>query len=69
MPVDPFAVLQALLRAEASRAQRPERPVSEPATPDRASAPAAAPVQAPTSEPSPVHASPAPPTRREGRVR
>ncbi|MER6097660.1 hypothetical protein ABT154_17740 [Streptomyces sp. NPDC001728] len=69
MPVDPFAVLQALLRAEASRAQRPERPAPEPATPDLVSDPVSAQVQAPTSEPSPVPASPAPPTRREGGVR
>ncbi|MFE7600716.1 hypothetical protein [Streptomyces sp. NPDC057494] len=41
MPVDPYAVLQALLRAEASRARRTERTVHE--TPAPAPAPAAAP--------------------------
>ncbi|MFB7405942.1 hypothetical protein ACFCZ2_02065 [Streptomyces sp. NPDC056202] len=45
MPVDPFAVLQALLRAEASRAQRLERRAPEPA------APAAEPVKDPAPEP------------------
>ncbi|MFJ5137172.1 hypothetical protein [Streptomyces sp. NPDC088707] len=45
MPVDPFAVLQALLRAEASRAQRPERRAPEPA------APAAEPAMDPAPEP------------------
>ncbi|MFE3068279.1 hypothetical protein [Streptomyces sp. NPDC059247] len=44
MPVDPFAVLQALLRAEASRSQRADRLASEPATP--------APEPAPAPEPS-----------------
>ncbi|MEV4428560.1 hypothetical protein ACN9M0_30220 [Streptomyces sp. R-07] len=33
MPVDPYAVLQALLRAEASRARRTERTVTEPGAP------------------------------------
>ncbi|MGW6389158.1 hypothetical protein ACWFR1_01350 [Streptomyces sp. NPDC055103] len=33
MPVDPYAVLQALLRAEASRAQRADRRSAEPAEP------------------------------------
>ncbi|MFD8975442.1 hypothetical protein [Streptomyces sp. NPDC059593] len=33
MPVDPYAVLQALLRAEASRAQRTDRRSVEPAEP------------------------------------
>lgn len=33
MPVDPYAVLQALLRAEASRAQRADRRAAEPAEP------------------------------------
>ncbi|MFD3993979.1 hypothetical protein [Streptomyces sp. NPDC058548] len=45
MPVDPFAVLQALLRAEASRAQRPERRAPEPV------APAVEPVPDPAPEP------------------
>ncbi|MFD3660421.1 hypothetical protein ACFWVF_07415 [Streptomyces sp. NPDC058659] len=35
MPVDPYAVLQALLRAEASRAQRADRRAAEPAEPAR----------------------------------
>ncbi|MDV5149352.1 hypothetical protein R1T08_35765 [Streptomyces sp. SBC-4] len=35
MPVDPYAVLQALLRAEASRAQRADRRSAEPAEPAR----------------------------------
>ncbi|MFF9065839.1 hypothetical protein ACF09E_10825 [Streptomyces sp. NPDC014891] len=46
MPVDPFAVLQALVRAEASRAQRPER-----TTPDSAADPAAEPGPAPAPQP------------------
>ncbi|MFE7546884.1 hypothetical protein [Streptomyces gardneri] len=33
MPVDPYAVLQALLRAEASRAQRADHRSTEPAEP------------------------------------
>ncbi|MEU5918568.1 hypothetical protein [Streptomyces sp. NPDC047141] len=37
MPVDPYAVLQALLRAEASRARRSER--TAPETPAPAPAP------------------------------
>ncbi|MFF0273776.1 MULTISPECIES: hypothetical protein [unclassified Streptomyces] len=45
MPVDPFAVLQALVRAEASRAQRSER-----RTPDSAD-PAAEPGPAPAPQP------------------
>ncbi|CAM5491606.1 hypothetical protein [Streptomyces narbonensis] len=36
MPVDPYAVLQALLRAEASRAQRADRRSAEPAEPEPA---------------------------------
>ncbi|WP_329284726.1 hypothetical protein [Streptomyces sp. NBC_00691] len=40
MPVDPFAVLQALLRAEASRAQRSERRAPEPTAPKAEPAPA-----------------------------
>ncbi|MEU4061710.1 hypothetical protein AB0F25_04620 [Streptomyces wedmorensis] len=48
MPVDPYAVLQALLRAEASRAQRA----------DRSAADAAAPAPAPVPEP------PTPPEKR-----
>ncbi|WP_328941703.1 hypothetical protein OG259_08575 [Streptomyces sp. NBC_00250] len=51
MPVDPFAVLQALLRAEASRAQRSGHPAPEPAAP--AAAPAPAPAPAPTPAPEP----------------
>ncbi|KQX50946.1 MULTISPECIES: hypothetical protein [unclassified Streptomyces] len=65
MPVDPFAVLQALLRAEASRAQRTDRRASEPAAPT--TAPGSAPVQDPAvSEP---RVSPTSPTRREGPAR
>ncbi|MFD8639848.1 hypothetical protein ACFV14_06030 [Streptomyces zaomyceticus] len=48
MSVDPYAALQALLRAEASRARRTDRGASEPA----AKAPEAAP--APTPE-RPTH--------------
>ncbi|MGW8763953.1 hypothetical protein ACWGN5_15765 [Streptomyces sp. NPDC055815] len=44
MPVDPYAVLQALLRAEAARARRTERTAPEPGTP----------APAPTPEP-PAH--------------
>ncbi|WP_159043095.1 MULTISPECIES: hypothetical protein [unclassified Streptomyces] len=33
MPVDPFAVLHALMRAEASRAQRADRAAPEPGAP------------------------------------
>ncbi|MER7951398.1 hypothetical protein ABTY59_28790 [Streptomyces sp. NPDC096079] len=33
MPVDPYAVLQALLRAEAARGRRTDRTASEPAAP------------------------------------
>ncbi|WP_395365422.1 hypothetical protein ACHGLA_31460 [Streptomyces sp. YH02] len=54
MPVDPYAVLQALLRAEASRAQRSERRAPEPA--------------APAAEPAPAPA-PEPPTYRDERLR
>ncbi|WP_369147474.1 hypothetical protein [Streptomyces sp. R44] len=40
MPVDPYAVLQALLRAEASRARRTERATApEPGTPAPAPVP------------------------------
>ncbi|MFE0648239.1 hypothetical protein ACFVZH_06580 [Streptomyces sp. NPDC059534] len=39
MPVDPYAVLQALLRAEASRAQRADRSTAEPPAPAPAPAP------------------------------
>ncbi|MFH8842914.1 hypothetical protein [Streptomyces sp. NPDC017868] len=51
MPVDPYAVLQALLRAEASRARRIERTAPEPgaATPARTPEP-----PAPAPEP-PAH--------------
>ncbi|MEV7565838.1 hypothetical protein [Streptomyces tanashiensis] len=57
MPVDPYAVLQALLRAEASRARRTERTAPEPG----------APAPARTSEP-PAR-TPEPPARREDGVR
>ncbi|MFB7452374.1 hypothetical protein [Streptomyces sp. NPDC056194] len=50
MPVDPYAVLQALLRAEASRARRAERTAPEPAAP----APARTPEQTARRE-APVH--------------
>ncbi|MFF5920656.1 hypothetical protein ACFY8C_20275 [Streptomyces flavochromogenes] len=43
MPVDPFAVLQALLRAEASRAQRSDRRAPEPGAPAAETAPDPAP--------------------------
>ncbi|MEV8589181.1 hypothetical protein [Streptomyces sp. NPDC051180] len=49
MPVDPYAVLQALLRAEASRAQRADRSAAEPAAPAPAPAPEPA---APRGEPA-----------------
>ncbi|MEX0167692.1 hypothetical protein [Streptomyces sp. LMG1-1-1.1] len=39
MPVDPYAVLKALLRAEASRAQRADRSAPEAATRTPAPAP------------------------------
>ncbi|MEV6246642.1 hypothetical protein AB0M38_10600 [Streptomyces sp. NPDC051742] len=53
MPADPFAVLQALLRAEASRARRTDRAPEPPAEiPDPAPAPA-----------------PEPPTYRDGPIR
>ncbi|MFD8210441.1 hypothetical protein ACFV2S_29045 [Streptomyces sp. NPDC059695] len=39
MPVDPYAVLQALLRAEASRARRAERTAHETPAPAPATAP------------------------------
>ncbi|MEU6163367.1 hypothetical protein [Streptomyces tanashiensis] len=39
MPVDPYAVLQALLRAEASRARRTERTAPEPGAPAPARTP------------------------------
>ncbi|WP_432129274.1 hypothetical protein [Streptomyces sp. bgisy082] len=42
MPVDPFAVLHALMRAEASRARRADRAAPEPGAP----APESAPVRA-----------------------
>ncbi|MFE0643997.1 hypothetical protein ACFW2Y_20635 [Streptomyces sp. NPDC058877] len=53
MPVDPYAVLQALVRAEASRARRAERTAPEPGTP----------APAPASEPATGQEGPA---RREG---
>ncbi|WP_406063950.1 hypothetical protein OG462_34925 [Streptomyces sp. NBC_01077] len=53
MPVDPFAVLQALLRAEASRAQRSERRAPEPA------GQAAEPAPAPAAEPPTYREDPA----------
>ncbi|MER8039175.1 hypothetical protein ACWEP8_22650 [Streptomyces hydrogenans] len=43
MPTDPYAVLQALLRAEAARARRTAEPPSAPA-PEPAAEPAPAPV-------------------------
>ncbi|MFH9727312.1 hypothetical protein ACH4M4_30730 [Streptomyces sp. NPDC017254] len=43
MPVDPYAALQALLRAEASRARRADRSASEPAGPASEAAPVPAP--------------------------
>ncbi|MFZ4300659.1 hypothetical protein ACOZE3_22450 [Streptomyces cinereoruber] len=39
MPVDPFAVLHALMRAEASRARRADRAAPEPGAPTPAPAP------------------------------
>ncbi len=54
MPVDPYAVLQALLRAEASRARRTERTAPEPGSPVSVSAPVS---------------TPEPPARREDRLR
>ncbi|MGA5195481.1 hypothetical protein [Streptomyces exfoliatus] len=57
MPADPFAVLQALLRAEASRARRT----------DRAPEPAAE-VPDPTPVPVPAPA-PEPPPHRDGPIR
>ncbi|MFJ4870246.1 hypothetical protein [Streptomyces sp. NPDC088757] len=57
MPVDPFAVLHALMRAEASRARRTARTASEPGAPAPESAPAPAPAPAPeppTSRNEPV---------------
>ncbi|MER5736333.1 MULTISPECIES: hypothetical protein [unclassified Streptomyces] len=47
MPTDPYAVLQALLRAEASRARRTAEPPSAPAP-------------EPTAEPTPAPSGPAP---------
>ncbi|WP_190413535.1 hypothetical protein [Streptomyces venezuelae] len=52
MPVDPYAVLQALLRAEASRAGRTDRRASEPA------APAPEPATSPEPEPAPYREEP-----------
>ncbi|MFB7027802.1 MULTISPECIES: hypothetical protein [unclassified Streptomyces] len=40
MPVDPFAVLHALMRAEASRARRADRAAPEPGAPAPEPAPA-----------------------------
>lgn len=53
MPVDPFAVLHALMRAEASRARRTARTAPEPGVPTTESAPTAesAPAPAPAPEP------------------
>ncbi|MER7912525.1 hypothetical protein [Streptomyces sp. NPDC096068] len=53
MPVDPFAVLHALMRAEASRAQRADRAAPEPGAPAPDSAPAPAP-EPPSSRSEPV---------------
>ncbi|MEU9413787.1 hypothetical protein [Streptomyces sp. NPDC051000] len=51
MPIDPYAALNAMLRAEASRftppARRPEKPESEPAA--HPEAPAARPADAATA--------------------
>ncbi|MEU9997000.1 hypothetical protein ACGFYP_03660 [Streptomyces sp. NPDC048370] len=49
MPVDPFAVLRALLRAEAARAER-----GAPAEPERSSARAAEPASRPAREERPT---------------
>ncbi|MGW3559568.1 hypothetical protein ACWDNT_19715 [Streptomyces sp. NPDC000963] len=51
MPVDPFAVLHALMRAEASRARRTARTAPEPGVPTTESAPAPEP---PASRNEPV---------------
>lgn len=52
MPIDPYAALNAMLRAEASRftppARRPEQPEPEPST--RPEAPAARPAEAAAKE-------------------
>ncbi|MFJ2054400.1 hypothetical protein ACIOMM_00490 [Streptomyces sp. NPDC087908] len=55
MPVDPFAVLQALVRAEASRSQRSER-----RTPDSVD---------PAAEPRPAAPAPQPPVYRDEPLR
>ncbi|GGR16162.1 hypothetical protein GCM10010497_18100 [Streptomyces cinereoruber] len=47
MPVDPFAVLHALMRAEASRARRADRAALEP----EPGAPTPAPAPTPAQEP------------------
>ncbi|MGW9436280.1 hypothetical protein [Streptomyces sp. NPDC055607] len=55
MPVDPFAVLHALMRAEASRARRTARTAPEPGVPTTESAPAPAPApEPPASRNEPV---------------
>ncbi|MFC8586144.1 hypothetical protein ACFUGD_16590 [Streptomyces sp. NPDC057217] len=53
MPVDPFAVLHALMRAEASRAQRADHAAPEPGAPAPDSAQASAP-EPPSSRNEPV---------------
>ncbi|WP_411072667.1 hypothetical protein [Streptomyces sp. cmx-4-25] len=53
MPVDPFAVLHALLRAEASRTRRADRAAPETGAPAAAPEPAPAP-EPPTSRNEPV---------------
>ncbi|MFI0924535.1 hypothetical protein [Streptomyces sp. NPDC021012] len=57
MPVDPYAVLQALLRAEASRARRTERTAPEPgaATPARTPEPPAPAPEPPAHRADPLH--------------
>ncbi|MEU4105215.1 hypothetical protein AB0F16_32360 [Streptomyces tanashiensis] len=64
MPVDPYAVLQALLRAEASRARRTERTAPEPGTP----APART-SEPPARTPEPLARTPEPLAHREDGVR
>ncbi|MFF0473232.1 hypothetical protein [Streptomyces sp. NPDC004284] len=56
MPVDPYAVLQALLRAEASRARRTEHtaPETGAAAPARTTEPAAPAPEAPAHRADPL---------------
>ncbi|MFJ5832629.1 hypothetical protein [Streptomyces sp. NPDC093089] len=58
MPVDPYAVLQALLRAEASRAQRADRAAPEPATRTAATRTPGTRTSAPAPEPRPSREEP-----------